>query len=1081
MANTFRISPSINFTETDLTFGTPTPNPITSLGLVGETRYGRAFNPMRFSNYDNFSKVVGELKNCYYPGTQQLQYETQYVAKEFLEEGNDLYVTRVLGLNGSDLGDAYSFTFGAALDPSTVLQTTSDTFTATLSYVNTTLMSVAFSDPVLQDLYDNGQIDTTIFNNGVLTTGDTVSMTDTFYGDCESYQGARFNGEVTNVEQSFICITGSTISTSGGTETVLVQNCVVLYGAGSVTYNSTFVISVVNPLVLINQTTNEVTLVSTVGSLILQGGTISHFVDGSVIIEDGTMVLPNGDIINGGTYKLCSLEGNDAVYLCDNGYTVNGDNIVITTGETSTVIDVFTTGLTTTIAQIPSGVKTIELSGDVITLEGTPYENIDETLVFTLRSYGLINSDEILNFIVRGNNVLISSLNGGKIKPFDEFRIHGTAVDGSTFSFIVSLDRTKKSYIGRVFKRLNTNSACCPDENPFYIEELYIEMFEKLVAEGKIDCIKPTVCFTSTLNDFKEQYTHAVTPWVVSELKGNKVSRLFRLHTFSDGNDSNYQVKVSIANIRPDNATFDVQVRAYDDTDKRPIVLESYSRVTMSETDNNFIGKIIGTYDETYPQKSKYILVELAGNCLSDSFPAGFEGYPIRDILNCKAPTVAYKTDYAATERPRNFYLGISDTVGIEKDLFRYLGKPFNATEWTGRTDGYHLDVNAANATVSNGDGETFVFQTSSYEFKNDTDITSTPFRELNTRKFTLVPYGGWDGWDVNRNGTRTNSDDYRLGGSRATKGLTTGTFDSYVMKDGTVGLTSDYYAFLKGIKTFDNPESVRVNVFATPTLNSVDHSNLIEEAIEMIEEDRCDMFYVIHNKEYNDGFEPLTPNELVENVDSLSSSWAATYNYGGLYEDTENNTLVYLSPVAFVVRSYAYTDRVAAPFWAPAGVSRGKVNLKTTRKKLKIGERDTLYDGRVNPMFYDRGSIYVWGNKTLYDDNLAGNNQGSALTLVNVRRMLINLRQSIANVSQGLLFEQNDGVVRSQFRNLITPILQSLQSQRGIFSYELQIDTATSSSSALNARICLTPIRALEQINIDFCLTNTGAEFTNI
>ena len=1081
MANTFRISPSINFTETDLTFGTPTPNPLTSLGLVGETRYGKAFSPMRFSDYDNFSDVLGGLKNCYYPGTQQLQYESHYVAKEFLEEGNDLYITRVLGLNGSDLGDAYSFSFGAALDPTTVLQTTSDTFTATLSYIGTTLMSATFSDPVLQDLYDNGQIDTTIFNNGLLTTGDTVSMPDTFYGDCESYNGARFNGEVANVEESFICITGSTISTTGGTETQLVQNCVVLYGAGSVTYNSTFVVSVVNPIVLTNEPTNEMTLVSTVGSLILQGGTITHFADGSVVMTDGTLVLPNGDILTGGTYKLCSLEGNDAVYLCENGYTVNGDNILLTTGETSTVVDIFTSGVTITVAQIPSGIKTIELSGDVVTLEGLPYASIDDTLVLTLRSYGFITSDEILGFRVRGNTVQISSLNGGKIKPYDEFRIHGIAVDGTPFSFVVSLDRTKKSYIGRVFQRLSTESACCPTDSPFYIEELYIEMFEKMVATGQIDCIKPTVCFSSNLNDFKEQYTHAVTPWAVSELRGNNVFRLFRFHTFSDGSNSNYQVKVSITNIRPDNATFDVVVRAYNDTDKRPVILESYSRVSMSETNNNYIGKIIGTYDETYTQKSKYILVELAGNCLDDSFPAGFEGYPIRDIMDCKAPTVTYKTDYGVSERARNYYLGISDTVGIEKDLFRYLGKPFNLPEWTGRTDGYHLDVDASTATVANGDGVDFVFQTSSYEFKNDTDISSTPFKELNTRKFTFVPYGGWDGWDINRNGTRTTSDDYRLGGSRSTKGLITGVFDSYVLENGELGLTSDYYAFLKGIKTFDNPESVRINVFATPTLNSVDNSNLIEEIIEMIEEDRCDMFYIVHNKEYNDAFEPLTPTELVANVDSFSTSWAATYDYGGLYEDDENNTLVYLSPVASVVRSYAYSDRVAAPFWAPAGIARGKANLKTTRKKLKIGERDTLYDGRVNPMFYDRGAIYVWGNKTLYDDNLAGNNQGSALTLVNVRRMLINLRQSIANVSQGLLFEQNDGVVRSQFRNLITPILQSLQTQRGIFSYDLQIDTATSNSSALNAKICLTPIRSLEQINIDFCLTNTGAEFTNI
>jgi len=102
----------------------------------------------------------------------------------------------------------------------------------------------------------------------------------------------------------------------------------------------------------------------------------------------------------------------------------------------------------------------------------------------------------------------------------------------------------------------------------------------------------------------------------------------------------------------------------------------------MDVTSNNYIGRKIGTLDGTYGSKSSYILVEIDDSSdTSDAFPAGFVGYPIRDYQansnsTIASPTEMYKQTYGAFENKRKYYLGLSDTTGIDADFFDYKGVP---------------------------------------------------------------------------------------------------------------------------------------------------------------------------------------------------------------------------------------------------------------------------------------------------------------------------------------------------------------------------------------------------------------------
>ena len=185
-------------------------------------------------------------------------------------------------------------------------------------------------------------------------------------------------------------------------------------------------------------------------------------------------------------------------------------------------------------------------------------------------------------------------------------------------------------------------------------------MFREYLAEGKIKGIKQAlVQYNDEFSDYLNEYQPAVTPFVVSELRGNKVLKLFRFWTISDGNAANEQFKISITNIKPDTKEFDVKIRGYYDTDAQPVVLESFSRCSMDPTSNNYIARRIGTLDGTYVSRSSYVLIEMDDTSdTSDAFPAGFIGYPIRDYQSNSQtsvvdPNLMYKTYYGTFENKR--------------------------------------------------------------------------------------------------------------------------------------------------------------------------------------------------------------------------------------------------------------------------------------------------------------------------------------------------------------------------------------------------------------------------------------------
>ena len=618
---------------------------------------------------------------------------------------------------------------------------------------------------------------------------------------------------------------------------------------------------------------------------------------------------------------------------------------------------------------------------------------------------------------------------------------------------------------------------------------------------------------------------------MVSELRGNKVYNLFKFISISDGDAANMETKVSIANLSFNNMSFDVLVRNFYDTDATPFVIEKFTNCNMDPGSNNFIGVKIGTSNGEYALISKYIMVELADGFPIDAIPCGFRGYTQREYENLSSypsPYIQYKTKYfypgetitnppfggaantteSAGDIVRRSYLGFSTQYGVDESFLTYKGKqtpaswisnPTQAAEpWNVQSKGFHMDSGATVVTISNTfqtSGQT-AFECGAADFRFDPESQENPYYFIYSRKYTVCFAGGFDGWDIYRE-HRTNTDNFQLGSSgylagaypssRYPNATGEGLFKRIIVENNTQDFgNTDYYAYLLGILSFANPESTNINIFATASIDYINNSNLCEEAIDMVQYSRADSVYIVTTPDYNmftpdasSQYDVIYSQEAVDNLDNtgIDSNYTATYYPWILTRDTVNNTQIYLPATGEVCRNLALTDNIAFPWFASAGYTRGLVNSIKARQKLTQENRDTLYQGRINPIatFSDVGTV-IWGNKTLQVAD-------SALNRLNVRRLLLQARKLISAVAVRLLFEQNDQIVRQQFLDSVNPILDSIRRDRGLYDFRVTVSSTPEDLDAnrLVGKIYLKPTKALEFIDIEFFITPTGASFENI
>ena len=727
---------------------------------------------------------------------------------------------------------------------------------------------------------------------------------------------------------------------------------------------------------------------------------------------------------------------------------------------------------------------------DVVTTEysGTSYTGYEDMVLAVIRSRGYVQDKVNLppETIFETDNLQISgnSTINGSGDLFGDFYIRASNT-ANTENYQVSLDPNASSFLPNVIgnqpKDKNTK---------IWVERIYPDLIKKLDADGYGYGINTEVIEATSdiFTNYNTSFKTPETPWVVSQLMGNEINRLFKFISISDGNSANSEIKISIENIKPDTLEFDVIVRDFNDTDNNPVILESFARCTLIEGRTSYIGRRIGTSDGEFELQSDYIMVELANDVPQTAFPAGFEGYNLNDwssnITDDTSnegipPKIFYNTEYEQNERVNRVYLGISENgydgagvvgTGINQNLFNFIGIDPTGTGYT-KSKGFHMD---SGATGNYSNNNKFEVGAGPFSTINDIVDPTNTYYNIQTRKFTFVPAGGFDGWDVNRDG-RSNEDGFQQ----------TGIFDGV---DPNITPSNDLQAWETAINTFANPEEVTINLFATPGINWDDNNILVQNTINMIENERTDSLYVIDSPSYDVDFQRRVGNTkrdvvaaegIVDFLDvaALDSSYAATYFPHVQIRDAQNNMNVYLPPTGEVVKAMAYTDNIKFPWFAPAGLQRGVTDARKSKYKLSLDARDILYEGRINPIvdFADSGTA-IFGQKTLQV-------RESALDRINVRRLLLQIKVLISNIATRLVFEQNDQTTIDEFLSKANPVLDTIKRERGLQEFRIKMDDSnntpeTRDRNELYGEIFLKPTRSVEFIGITFTITPSGASF---
>lgn len=391
------VSPGVFTSEKDLTFVSQQVG-VTTLGLAGETLKGPAFEPIFITNYDEFLTIFGGLSPAKF-GNNKPKYELPYIAKSYLTQSNQLFISRVLGLTGYDAGDGWAIVSRANYDPSTILANTT-TYVCNGEILTLSITSSNTGTPGVYTALTGtttGTGSTATFDVGVDGLGAITAVTVSnggfgyLVGDSVTIDGTLIGGatpadDVVISVDSIDCPYGTTIVTTG------------------VTFTADFT-----------------------------GSTYANFnnVDAEYLYNSG--LFPYGPSLT-----TANVPGVTTAY--PNG--IVWDKVGSTfTGTSATITQTILTGLTGTI------------SGTVITYTASAYTQYEGMVLAVLRSRARYSNDQINWSTDQSVSGLIANMGcasdcGPNTNPLLQFQLSAYSVGlSSVTSYDVSLDRTSKNYI----------------------------------------------------------------------------------------------------------------------------------------------------------------------------------------------------------------------------------------------------------------------------------------------------------------------------------------------------------------------------------------------------------------------------------------------------------------------------------------------------------------------------------------------------------------------------------------------------------------------------------------------------------
>lgn len=273
-------------------------------------------------------------------------------------------------------------------------------------------------------------------------------------------------------------------------------------------------------------------------------------------------------------------------------------------------------------------------------------------------------------------------------------------------------------------------------------------------------------------------------------------------------------------------------------------------------------------------------------------------------------------------------------------------------------------------------------------------------------------------------------------------------------------------------ISLLANQDQYDFNIIYAPGLTNQNAPTEINSLLNL-SSNRGDNISVVDLVGYNQQLATVTTA-----AQSFDNSYGATYWPWIQIKSAETGRMNFIPASVLVPAVYEYNDKIAAEWWAPAGLNRGGLaTALQPERRLSLTDRNNLYAAKVNPIatFTGVGTV-IYGQKTLQA-------KATALDRVNVRRLLISLKRYIKQIGQTLVFEPNTQVTWNKFVNQVNPYLESVQQKQGLYAFQVIMDSTNNTPDQIDRNILvgsiyLQPTRVAEFIQLDFNILPTGATF---
>lgn len=309
---------------------------------------------------------------------------------------------------------------------------------------------------------------------------------------------------------------------------------------------------------------------------------------------------------------------------------------------------------------------------------------------------------------------------------------------------------------------------------------------------------------------------------------------------------------------------------------------------------------------------------------------------------------------------------------------------------------------------------------------------------------------------------------------------------DPYLFEDGYDGENFEAGDISLALTLFEDPESVDINLLFAHNFNENvynDTSIVDNNLIEIVESRRdCVAFISAPIKLSSESTDAAKLEIVTGKFEGLQSSSYVVFDSSPVYMyNRYRDAYVWVAACGHMAGLCAKTDRLAAPWFSPAGFNRGAL-LGVTKLAYnpKLVDRDELYSKRVNSICSIPGQgIVLYGDKTALS-------KPSAFDRINVRRLFVTIEKAIATASKFQLFELNDEFTRASFRNAVNPYLRDVQGRRGIIDFRVVCDETNNTPEVIDSNrfvgtIYIKPSRSINFITLNFVATRTGVSFEEI